>query len=194
MFAPSRTGQTRLGKTELKLAVAMSSSTTQAEELANLKTALEACENKWYDEGFNDVENSVESIINEARKLAFEEGWLAALQALGVPKNSPLRNPNQIPFPSPPAVTQNHPGTIDEEETRSMRELVEVIDSHVEAIDLEAISNLCAGDQPGEGVQLQPSLAIQQPPKIVQTQPANPSSWLPNKINIICLFCLNDSY
>ena len=176
MFAPSRTGQTRLGKTELKLAVAMSSSTAQAEELANLKTALEACENKWYDEGFNDVENSVESIINEARKLAFEESWMAALQALGVPKDSPLRNPNQIPFPGPPMAAQNHLGAIDEEETQSIRELMEAIDSHVEVIDLEATSNLRADDQPEEGVQLQPSSAIQQPPEMVQVQPADPTN------------------
>ena len=49
-----------------------------------------------------------------------------------------------------------------------MRELVEAIDSHVEAIDLEAISNLRADDQSLEGVQLQPSPAIKQPSEIVQ--------------------------
>ena len=40
--------------------------------------------------------------INEAQKLAFKEGWLAALQTLGVPEDPPLRNPNQIPFSGPP--------------------------------------------------------------------------------------------
>jgi len=44
--------------------------------LANLKVALEACKNKWYNEGFVDAKNSVEPIIQEARKLTFEEGWL----------------------------------------------------------------------------------------------------------------------
>ena len=69
----------KLGETELKLAKAVSLNTAQAEELANLKAALEACENKWYNEGFADAENSVELVIQEAWKLAFKEGWLAAL-------------------------------------------------------------------------------------------------------------------
>ena len=40
----------RLGETELKLAEAVSLNTAQAEELVDLKAALEACENKWYNE------------------------------------------------------------------------------------------------------------------------------------------------
>ena len=168
--------EAKLGKTELKLAEVASLNTAQAEELADLKAALKACENKWYNEGFADAENLAEPVINEARKLAFEKSWLASLQALGVPKDSPLRNPNQIPFPGPPMVAQNHPGAIDEEETQSIRELMEAIDSHVEVIDLEATSNLRADDQPGEGVQLQPSSAIQQPSEMVQVQPTDPTN------------------
>ena len=57
----------KLGKTKLKLAKAVSLNTAQAEELANLKVALEACENKWYNEGFADAENSIELVIQEAR-------------------------------------------------------------------------------------------------------------------------------
>ena len=64
--------EAKLGETELKLAEATSLNMTQAEELADL--APEACESKRYNEGFADVENSVEPVINEARKLAFEEG------------------------------------------------------------------------------------------------------------------------
>jgi len=163
----------RLGETELKLAEAVSLNTVQAEELVDLKAALEARENKWYNKGFADAENSTESVINEAPKLAFEEGWLVALQALGVLEDSPLRNSSQIPFLGPSTAAQNHPGAIDEEETQSMRELGEVIDSHVEVIDLEATSNLCTDDHPGDGVQLQPSTAIQQPSEIVQVQLAD---------------------
>ena len=74
--------------------------TAQDEELVALKAALEAYENKWYNEGFTNPENSAEPIILEARKLGFGEGWLAALQVLGVPEDSLLRNPGQIPFPS----------------------------------------------------------------------------------------------
>jgi len=40
-----------------------------------------------------------------------------------------------------------------------MRELVEVIDSHMELVDLEVTINLRTGDRPGEDVQLQPPSA-----------------------------------
>ena len=41
--------------------------------------ALEACEEKWYNEGFADVENSTELVVNQAWRLSFEVGWFAAL-------------------------------------------------------------------------------------------------------------------
>ena len=64
----------KLGEVELKLAKAASINKAQVKEMADLKAALKAYENKWYNEGFADAENSVGPIINEARKLAFEEG------------------------------------------------------------------------------------------------------------------------
>ena len=85
--------EVKLGETELKLAEAASMNIARAKELADLRAALEACKNKWYNKGFADAENSVELVIEEARKLAFKEGWLASLQALGVPEESPLRDP-----------------------------------------------------------------------------------------------------
>ena len=145
--------ETKLGETELKLVEAASLNTAQAKELVDLKAALEACENKWYNEGFTDAENSAKPIIHKAQKLAFEKGWLATLQAMRVPEDSLLRNPNQIPFTVPSTATQNPLGAINEEETTSMRELVEAIDSHVELIDLEATSNPHFGDQLGGDVQ-----------------------------------------
>ena len=72
----------------------------QVLELAYLRVALEDCEEKWYNEGFTEAENSVEPVVNQARKMGFEAGWFAALQDLSVPKDSPLRDPGQIPFPS----------------------------------------------------------------------------------------------
>ena len=69
-----------------------------------------------------------------------------------VPEDSPLRNLNQIPFSAPSTVAQNPSGAIDEEETTSMRELVEAIDSHTEPIDMEATSNLHVDDQLGGNV------------------------------------------
>ena len=131
---------------DLKLAEVVSLNTAQAEELVDLRAALEACEDKWYNEGFANDENSVESVVNEARRLDFEGGWLAALQAFGVPEDSPLRDPSQIPFLSYTPAAQNPPTPIDEEEMTSMRELVEQIDAHVELDDMEATSIPRAGD------------------------------------------------
>ena len=86
--------EAEMGETELKLDEAESLNNTQAEELADLRVALEGCESKWYNEGFADVENSVEPVINKAWKLAFKEGWFVALQAVGVLEDSPLKDPN----------------------------------------------------------------------------------------------------
>ena len=92
-------------ETEVKLAEAISLNTANAEELANLRTALAAAEQKWYNEGFVDAENSAEPVVARARNLRFEAGWFVALQAMGAPEDSHLRDPGQIPFPSPvPAV------------------------------------------------------------------------------------------
>ena len=136
-------------ETDLKLAEAVSLNTAQAEELADLRAVLEACEEKWYNEGFADVENSAEPVVNQARRLGFEAGWFVALQALGVLEDSPLRYPGQIPFPSLTPVVHNPPVPIDKEETASMRKLVEQINAHVELDEMEATSISHAGDQPG---------------------------------------------
>ena len=57
---------TKQNKTDLKLAKAVSLNTTQVEELADLRVALEACEEKWYNEGFANAENSAEPVVNQA--------------------------------------------------------------------------------------------------------------------------------
>ena len=148
--------EAKVGETELKLAEAKIMNTAQAEELANLRAALEGCGSKWYNEGLADAEKSMEPIINEARKMAFKEGWFVALQAVKVPKDSPLKDPNQIPLPSLPTAAQKTLVVVDEEETISLRELVEQIDAHAEQIDLEATNNLNAKDQHSGNIQLPP--------------------------------------
>ena len=50
-------------KTDVKLAEAISLNTSQAEELTDLRAALEACEQKWYNEGFADAEQSAEPVV-----------------------------------------------------------------------------------------------------------------------------------
>ena len=110
-----------------------------------------------------DAENSMEPIVYQARRHRFGEGWMAALQAIGVPDESPLRNPKQIPFSEPPTLVQNLSGA-DEEDTPSMRELVREIDTYVELVDLEVTSNLNTAlhsAQPTEDIEAQPFPAAQ---------------------------------
>ena len=59
---------------------------------------------------------------------------MAALQALGVPEDSPLRDPDQIPVPVSVPAVHNPANPNEGEEMDSLRELVEQIDAHVEMI------------------------------------------------------------
>ena len=69
----------KLNKTDVKLGEAISLNTSQAEELADLRAALEAYEQEWYNEGFVDAEQSAELVVAQARKLGFEARWFATL-------------------------------------------------------------------------------------------------------------------
>lgn len=160
-------------ETDLKLAEAVSLNTTQAEELADLRVALEACEEKWYNEGFTDAKNSAEPVVSQARRLGFEAGWFVALQAIGVPEDSPLRGPSQIPFSISTPAMQNSPMPIDEEESARMRQLVEQIDAHVELDDMEATSIPRVGDHPSGDIP-PPTADQQQTETTGQTNPTNP--------------------
>ena len=131
---------TKQNEMDLKLADTASLNVALTKELADLQAALEACENKWYDEGFADAKRGVEPVVKEARQLSFQEGWMAALRASGVPEDSLLRDPGRIPFPDSSPAVQDPTGPIDEEEMDSLRELVEQIDAHVELIGTEATS------------------------------------------------------
>ena len=126
------------------MAQAKSLNLVHVDEVADLKAALEACEDKWYNEGFADAKNSVEPVVHQARVQGFEEGGLAALQALAMPKDSPLRNPNEIPRPTIAPPIQSQADAADKEDTPSMKKLVQAIDIHVETVDLEVTSNLNA--------------------------------------------------
>ena len=66
-------------ETDVKLAEEISLNTAQAEELSYLSAALEACEEKWYNEGFANAKNFVEPVVNQAQRMGFEAGWFAAL-------------------------------------------------------------------------------------------------------------------
>lgn len=115
--------------------------TARDKEIVELKAALEETENKYYNMGFNDVENFAKPVMFKKRKYGFGEGWLAAVMAMGVPEDSPLRNTNQIRYPKPSPPTTPKPTEAEDEDTPSMRELVQAINSHAELIDLEITSN-----------------------------------------------------
>ena len=69
---------------------------------------------------------------------------------MGVPEDSPLRDPGQIPFPSLITAVQEPPVPVEEEETASMRELVKQIDAHAEPDEMEATSIPTVQDLLGE--------------------------------------------
>ena len=144
---------TKQNEMEVKLAEAISLNTSNAEEIADLRAGLAAAEQKWYDVGFADAENSAEPVVARARHMGFEAGWFVAFQSMGVPEDSPLRDLGQIPCPNHVPAVQDAPAAFDEEETASMRELVEQIDSHAEPEEMEAtriptVQELLGGDPP----------------------------------------------
>lgn len=147
--------ESQWNKGELRLAEAQSKNVALAEEIADLGAALEASKNKWYDEGFANAERGVESVVKEAQQLSFKDGWMATLLALEVPKDSPLMDLAKIPLPNFIPAPQNPTGPTDDEETDSLRELVEQIDAHVELIGTEATSNPHTGDQSEENAESQ---------------------------------------
>ena len=122
----------------------------------------------------------MELVVHQARTYGFGEGWLAALQAMGVAKYSPLRNPEQILYPAPVLPVQSQANAVDKEKTLSMRELVHAIDTHVEMVDLEVTSNLHAVEE-GQGQSLAAdlpvgSVPVHQADEVIQAPLVEPSA------------------
>ena len=167
----------KLGGIELKLVKAESLTLAQANEIADLKAALDASEERGYNLGFVDAENFMEPIVHQARNYGFSEGWLVALQAMGVAEDSPLRNPaNSLPSSSPPPLIHSQVDAADEEETLSMRELVHAINTHVETEDAKVTSNLHAAED-GQGHMLAANQPTGNVPsdEVIKLLPNNPS-------------------
>ena len=66
---------TKQNETEVKLAEAISLNTSNADEIADLRAGLAAAEQKWYDVGFTDAENSAEPVVARARGLLLSKQW-----------------------------------------------------------------------------------------------------------------------
>ena len=86
-----------------------------------------------------------------------------------------MRDPGQIPSLSSITAAQNPPVPTNEEETASMKELVEQIDAHAEPAETEATSIPRAQDQPG-GDLLSPVADQQQTDAADQIGPSVPST------------------
>ena len=71
------------------------------------------------------------------------DGWMVAIEDINLPLSSPFRDPNQVPLlENPPTEVQTEEQlVVEEEDSLSMQELVEQIESHIEVIDLH-IPNL----------------------------------------------------
>ena len=96
----------------------------------------------YYNKGFRDVENSAGLVVFQARKFSFMEGWMVAMNTIGLPDTSSFRSANQIPLSEDPEVEaqaqeQSKDSSEKEENAESpeMRELSHQIDSHVVVLD-----------------------------------------------------------
>ena len=58
--------EVKLEGMKLKKADAESLNLAKANEISDLKAGLEACENKWYNDGFANTKNSVEPVVRQA--------------------------------------------------------------------------------------------------------------------------------
>lgn len=76
---------------ELSLAEVESLISARDKEVIDLKVALEESEDKFYDMGFADAESWSEPVMFQSWRYGFGEGWMATVNALGIPEESPFR-------------------------------------------------------------------------------------------------------
>ena len=82
--------QGKLGEAKVKLAKVFSIVSACDKELANLKETMKNYEQVFYNMGFKDAENSTVAIVFQARKFEFAKGWMAVVNAIGLPDTSPF--------------------------------------------------------------------------------------------------------
>ena len=78
----------------MRLAQAKSVISARDKEVVDWKVAMAQSEDKFYNMGFADAENSSEPIMLESRRYGFREGWMAAINALGLLEDSTFRDPD----------------------------------------------------------------------------------------------------
>lgn len=110
-----------MGRHEIKLPEAASIVSARDKVLVNLKETMKTCEQVFYNMGFKDIENLVGAVVFQVRRFGFSKGWMAAMNAIGLPKSFALRDASQIPLPnnSPMDIpTQKQPEDDGDEEER----------------------------------------------------------------------------
>ena len=90
-----------------------------------LKANLEEAEQKFYNEGFDDAKCFGRKVIFDTWQKGFLEGWMAAVNALDLPPSSSFRDPGQVPLPEDPVEAPVEETLMMEEDSSTMRELVE---------------------------------------------------------------------
>ena len=91
--------QGKLGEAKVKLAKVFSIVSACDKELANLKETMKNYEQVFYNMGFKDAENSTVAIVFQARKFKFVKGWMAVVNAIGLPDTSPFTDAIKFPCP-----------------------------------------------------------------------------------------------
>lgn len=91
--------QGKLKEAKTKLAEAASIVLAHDKELADLKETMKMWEQVFYNIGFNDTKNSASVLIFQAQRLGFSEGWMAPMNAIGLPEYSALGTLIRYPCP-----------------------------------------------------------------------------------------------
>ena len=164
----------KLEESDTKLAQALSVISARDRGLQAMRLNLEQAKQKYYGVGFDDIECSSCVVIFEARQKGFLYGWMAAVDAINLPSSSPSRDLNQVPLPEVPPMkvhVAEHPA-VEEEDSPSMRILVEHIESHTKVIDLDNLipPNALEGTKIAKNI-LSPDASV-----TVETPPTPPIS------------------
>nr|POE95887.1 hypothetical protein CFP56_23631 [Quercus suber] len=88
----------RLREAKLKLAETTSILTARDKEFIDYKGGVGARKQHYYNKGFQNAEDLVGPVILQAQKFGFLEGWMTAVNAIGLPEESPFRKIDQVPL------------------------------------------------------------------------------------------------
>ncbi|XP_028069790.1 uncharacterized protein LOC114272318 [Camellia sinensis] len=86
------------------------------EGLATKEDEIKAADEKAYAEGAADVKEDYKRQVRQTCNKGYTLGWMAALKALAIPEDSPLRNANSFVLPFPPTPSQSKDDSESEKE------------------------------------------------------------------------------